>query len=318
MVLRIELSSEEQEKILGTVKFWHRKQLTQEIFREIQQRVGIPARLVEITFWHFDTLGILSSADWLIFKGGTCVQTYLPSMYQRASVDLDFNSEIENPNSIKDEISNLNEAIKKDGAFTEIKGIEFGTLEFKSEDKYSGTINYNRRMPSRFGERERIGDYTIQAKILRVQINYKHSWLPAVKKIKKEPRFFITDYQKPKAKIKFCHSSIEDLVVDKILATSNIGPFGRERFKDAYDLGMLFRNKLNLSLIHKKLDLIGRRSKQKPKTIIDGSIETISDFSINTQEALGFGAMVGNDGRAIIKDWEEFCLDTNEKLKKLY
>ena len=104
MVIGIELSSEEHAKILEIVKFWDRKQLTQEIFREIQQKTGIPARLVEITFWHVDTLGILSSADWLIFKGGTCVQTYLPSMYQRASVDLDFNSEIENPNSIKNEM----------------------------------------------------------------------------------------------------------------------------------------------------------------------------------------------------------------------
>jgi predicted nucleotidyltransferase component of viral defense system len=302
---------------MSIVKSWHRKQMTQEIFRKIQQKTGIPARLVEITFWHIDTLGLLSSADWLIFKGGTCVQTYLPSGYQRASVDLDFNSEIENPNSIKDEINNLNEKIKKDGALVEVEGIEFGTLEYKSEDEYSGTINYSRRMPSRFGERERIGEYTIQAKSIRVQINHKHSWLPAVKKIKKEPRFFIMDYQKPRYKIKLKHSSAEDLVVDKILATSNIGPFGRERFKDAYDLGMLFKNKLNLSLVHKKLDLIGRRSKQKPKTIVDGSIDTISYFSINTQEVLGFAAMVGKDGRGIIENWEEFCLNTIEELKKL-
>jgi hypothetical protein len=318
MAIRIELSSEELTEIMSTIKCWDRKQLTQTVFQEIQQISGIPARLVEITFWHLDTLSILSSADWLVFKGGTCVQTYLSSGYQRASVDLDFNSEIENPNSIKDEIGILNEQVKKEGAFTEIEGIEFGTFEFKADDPYSGTLNYSRRMPSRFGELERKGDYIIQAKSLRVQINYKHSWLTAVHKILKEPRFFIMDYQKPKNKITLSHSSAEDLVVDKILATSNIGPFGRDRFKDAYDLGMLFRDKLDITLVHKKLDLVGRRSQQKPRVLVNGSIETLSAFSINSLEAVGFAAMVGKEGRSIIKNWEVFCLDTIEKLKKLY
>ena len=311
------MAHSDQMDILSTVKHWDRKHLTQEIFRKIQQKTGIPARLVEITFWHFDTLGILSACDWLVFKGGTCVQTYLPSGFQRSSVDLDFNSKIENPNSIKDEIQNLNNNIFEKYGTTKIKGIEFGALEFKTDDSHSGTLNFNRRMPSRFGELERVGDNRIQAKSVRIQINYKHSWLPAIKIVKKEPRFFIMDHQKPKIKYKLNHSSPEDLIVDKILATSLIGSFGRERFKDVYDLGMLLENDFETSIIHDKMGLISRRSHIEPIAFIKGSMETISSFSANSQEALGFAAMVGWEGREAIKDWDGFCITTIEKLKEL-
>ena len=111
-------------------------------------------------------------------------------------------------------------------------------------------------MPSRFGELERVGTNSIQAKSVRVQINYKHCWLPAIEIVKKVPRFFIMDHQRPKIKFKRNHSSAEDLIVDKILATSMIGSFGRERFKDVYDLGMLSKSNLGNSIIHNKWNLL--------------------------------------------------------------
>ena len=85
--MRIELTHSELMEILSTVRYWDRKQLTQDVFRKIQKKSDIPARLVEITFWHLDTLGVLSACDWLVFRGGTCVQTYLSSGYQRAGWD---------------------------------------------------------------------------------------------------------------------------------------------------------------------------------------------------------------------------------------
>ncbi len=315
--MRIELTHNEWTAILSTVEYWHRKQLTQEVFRGIQHKSGIPARLVEITFWHLDTLGILSDCNWLVFKGGTCVQTYLPSGFQRASVDLDFNSIIENPNTIKDEIQNLNKRIQKRGGQANIAGIMFGTFEFKGDDPHSGTLNFGRRMPSRFGELEKVGDNRIQAKSIRVQINYKHSWLPAMQTIMKAPEFFILDYQHPKKKVTFNHSSLEDLIVDKILATTVTNTFGRERFKDVYDLGMLLKNDFDTTQILKKLELVCRRSHLEQGAVVRGSIETIYSFSTRSQEVMGFAAMVGLQGRETIRDWDDFCFSIAEKLKIL-
>ena len=188
--MRIELTHSERLRILSIVTSWERNQISQDVFRDIQRKSGIPARLVEITFWHTDTLALLTEVDWLVFKGGTCVQSYLQSGYQRASVDLDFNATIGNPHSIREEIDRLNRKIHDRGHHVSIQGFDFGIIEFKGEDSRTGTLNFSRRMPSRFGELERMGDKTIQGKSIRVQINYKHSWLPALKPLMKIPEFF--------------------------------------------------------------------------------------------------------------------------------
>ncbi len=62
------------------------------------------------------------------------------------------------------------------------------------------------------------------------------------------------------------------------------------------------------------MELISRRSHIEPIAFIKGSIETISSFSANSQEARGFAAMVGRKGREAIREWEEFCITTIENL----
>jgi len=313
--MRVELTHAERLEILSIVTTWERNQINQEVFRDIQMKSGIPARLVEITFWHTDTLSLLSEADWLVFKGGTCVQSYLPSGYQRASVDLDFNATIGNPHSITEGIAQLNKKVMERGNHTSIQGFEFGTFEFKGEDTRTGTLNFNRRMPSRFGELERMGDKTIQAKSIRVQINYKHSWLPALNPFMRIPEFFIFDHVKPRKREKIIHSSIEDLVADKILALSVVEPFGRERFKDVYDLAMITTLDFDVNVVLEKLELVGRRSNLEPAAFVKGAVETVSSFGTRSQEAGGFASMVGRLGREKISNWDDFCLTAAERIK---
>lgn len=314
--MRIELTHSERLKILSIVTSWERNQISQDVFRDIQRKSGIPARLVEITFWHTDMLALLTEVDWLVFKGGTCVQSYLPSGYQRASVDLDFNATIGNPHSIREEIDLLNRRIRDRGNHVSIQGFDFGTIEFKGEDTRTGTLNFSRRMPSRFGELERMGDKTIQGKSIRVQINYKHSWLPALKPCLKNPEFFIFDHEKPKKSGKILHSSIEDLIADKILALSMVGPFGRERFKDVYDLAMITVKGFDADLVAEKLVLVGRKSNLEAGAFVRGAVETISSIGTQSQEAKGFASMIGRMGRLDISNWGEFCLSTAERLRK--
>jgi hypothetical protein len=56
-------------------RVWARGQLSQRSIREIQTSTGIPAQLVESVIWGMDTLDALKDEDWLVFKGGTCVQS---------------------------------------------------------------------------------------------------------------------------------------------------------------------------------------------------------------------------------------------------
>jgi predicted nucleotidyltransferase component of viral defense system len=52
-------------------------------------------------FWHMEILRRLAPlSEFLVFKGGTCVQSYINPMLQRASNDLDFNTTIQNPNAL--------------------------------------------------------------------------------------------------------------------------------------------------------------------------------------------------------------------------
>ena len=313
--MRIELTHAERMEILSIVTSWERHQINQEVFRGIQRKSGIPARLVEVTFWHTDTLSVLVDLDWLVFKGGTCVQSFLPAGYQRASVDLDFNSKMGNPNSIREAINNLNQRLQDEDRFAKIQEFEFGTFEFKGEDPRTGTLNFSRRMPSRFGELERMGDTTIQAKSIRVQINYKHSWLPALKPFLKEPEFFIFEYQKPLRNEKVMHSSVEDLIADKILALSMVGAFGRERFKDVYDLATITTLDFDVDVVLEKLKLVGRRSNLEAGAFVKGAVETVSSFGSRSQEARGFASMVARLGREKISHWDDFCMTAAEMLK---
>ncbi len=320
--MKIHYTLEEKESILGVIDVWKRKQLTQKVFRDIQWEVGIPPTLIETMFWHLDTLHQLTKLKPApIFKGGTCVQCYLPPTLQRASNDLDFNSRTGNPNTIIDQIKELNKKLLKEGKAIELKKhgqkIRYGTLDYNLKDERSGTITFNRRMPSRLGEYTKTGKYEVMGKNIKIQINYKHAWLPALKIIDKEPRFFILKYQKMKKKYVYPSSSLEDLIADKILATMEEKEGGRERLKDIYDLMVLFRIKHRKEKILDKLELIAGRKGNTPSIILKSSSTNISKFVEKDMEAQGFMSLAGIDGKKIIENWEINCISLVKTIQEI-
>jgi len=309
-------TDEEKGDILKIVKVWKRDQLNQDVFRSIQISSGVPARLVELMFWHMDTLDALRPMDHLVFKGGTCVQVHLAPDLQRASVDLDFNSAVGHPDAVERKFGELNSVLEKKGRAAVVGGIRFGFLEKGWVDRHTGTITFHRRMPSRFGEVEAVDGIRVQAKSIRVQINYKNSWLPAIKSEKKDIRFFITEHQKPCSEVEFLISSAEDLFADKILATCSSGHFGRERFKDVYDM-LVLSSGVDGTDVVRKLDMVAEKSRLNTRSIIETSIETISNLSERSQEAKGFASMACRGGKALVADWESRCISLIGVLKQI-
>ncbi len=314
--MRISLGVEEKIKLLSTIRVWSRDQLTQDVFRRLQAKYGIPAYLVETMFWHMEILRrLLPLSEFLIFKGGTCVQSYIDPVLQRASNDLDFNTTIQNPNALMQKIEELNSKLKTRGTAVEVQGISYGIFEFEFIDAASGTLNYRHRMPSRFGEYERVAGKDVQAKSIRVQINYKHAWLPAIKKVVKPVEFFIKGEALPMEEIVFPHASIEDLIADKILATEE--HTGRERFKDIYDLMVLLALDFDRKLIIDKLNLIAERTGRNAIELLRSSASTVMAFGDRSNEALGFASMVNRGGKELVKDWEMGCEKTAQKIMQL-
>jgi predicted nucleotidyltransferase component of viral defense system len=311
--MRISFSVEEKTKLLSTIHIWRREQLTQDMFRKLQVKYGIPAYLTETMFWHMEILyRLLPLCEFLVFKGGTCVQSYIDPMFQRASNDLDFNTTIQNPNALMQKIENLNNQLKTRGTAVEMQEVPYGFFEFESADRVSGTLNYRHRMPSRFGEYEHVTGNDVQAKSIRVQINCKHAWLPAIKKVVKPVEFFIMDEAVPREVVIFPHSSIEDLIADKIMATEE--HTGRERFKDVYDLMVLLKLDFDGTLVNNKLALIARKTGRDPAELQRSSANTVMAFGDRGNEAQGFASMVCRSGKELIKDWEIGCEKTARKI----
>ncbi|MEA1925325.1 MAG: nucleotidyl transferase AbiEii/AbiGii toxin family protein [Candidatus Altiarchaeota archaeon] len=320
--MKIHYTLEEKESILDIIDVWRREQLTQKTFRDIQEETGIPPTLIETMFWHLDTLHQLTKLKPApIFKGGTCVQNYIPPSLQRASNDLDFNSRTGNPNTIIDQIKELNKKLLKKGNAIEFKKhkqkIRYGTLDYNLKDERSGTVTFSRRMPSRLGEYIKAGDYEVTGKNIRIQINYKHAWLPALQIINKEPGFFILKYQKMKKGYVYPSSSPEDLITDKILATMEEKEGGRERLKDIYDLMVLLRIKHRKEKILEKLEMIAERKGNTPNIILKSSSTNISKFVEKDMEAQGFKSLAGVDGKKIIENWETNCIDLVKTIQEI-
>ncbi len=314
--MRISFGAEEKIKLLSTIRVWDRNKLTQDMFRKLQAKYGIPAYLVETMFWHMEILRrLLPVSEFLVFKGGTCVQSYTDPMLQRSSNDLDFNTTIHNPNALMQKIEDLNSQLKAQGTAIEIQGIPYGIFEFELIDTASGTLNYRHRMPSRFGEYERAGGSDVQAKSIRVQINYKHAWLPAIKKVVKPVEFFIKSEALPGEEVIFPHASIEDLIADKILATEE--HTGRERFKDVYDLMVLLALDFDRTLVINKLTLIAERTGRNAVEMLRSSASTVMAFGDRSSEAQGFASMVCKGGKELVKDWELGCEKTAGKILRL-
>lgn len=315
--MRITLESEEKELLLSTIRVWERRSLAQEVFRGLQAEYGVPAYLVENLFWHMEILDRLRPLqDLLVFKGGTCVQSYIPPMLQRASSDLDFNSTVENRHALLDPIEKLNRRLQSSGRAVVLRGVRYGRFELESDDRRTGTLNFRHRMPSRFGELERVGQDDIGAKSIRVQVNLKHAWLPAVKTVKRPVSFFICEKVKPRRRVLFPHSSIEDLVADKLLATRQGS--GRERFKDVYDLMVMLELRPDSSIVLDKLSRIAKEAGGSAAETLRSSAETVASFGERSAEAKGFASMVCRGGRELVMDWEMRCLETARRIRLIY
>jgi predicted nucleotidyltransferase component of viral defense system len=315
--MRLKFDADDKQKIASLVKAWAPGQVTLGVFDTIRSDFGVPKGLVQTMFWHVDTLDAVSGLDWLVFKGGTCVQSYIPWGLQRASDDLDFNSVIENPNAIRDEIEKWNIAAIKKGNAVSVRGIDFGLLEFVLQDKSSGTLTFRRRMPTKFGDLELIKDKDVQAKTLKVQINYKHAWLPAIKKVTRPVDFFIMKYQSPKHKVQVVHSSAEDLIADKMVAISRANPSHREKFKDVYDIWALLQEQRDGKLVMEKLEAVADARGLKAQALKEGVVQTISDLGEKGHMARDHGALVCKDGRKELEDWEGFCQRTVKAIQGL-
>lgn len=307
--MRIDLDRDEKNRILSIVGTWRKDQISFQRFREIQAASGVPARLVETVFWLEDTLDVLQDDEHLFLKGGTAVQCFIPSAEQRASVDLDMNTDVSNPTALKDHILKKNKKLASTGRTCHVRDIEFGGLHFDFYDDHTGTMSFRRRMPSRFGEFEIFDGKRIMSKSIRVQINTKNHWMPAMESVLKGPDFFINDHEKPGTEIQVRMESPADLFADKILATCNVGGFGRERFKDIYDL-LVMRDSIlsdNEEKVVRKLELVTKRNKLELSSVLKGSARTVSSFSNRLEEVKGFASMVCNGGKERLKEWESEC-----------
>jgi len=314
--MRITLSAEEKELLLSTVRVWDRRSLSQDVFRGLQAKYGVPAYLAESLFWHLEILDRLRPLqEFLVFKGGTCVQSYLSPMLQRASNDLDFNSTVENRNAIEGSVDELNRRLFSDGRSVVIRGVPFGRFELESEDRRTGTLNFRHRMPSRFGEVERVGKDDIGAKPIRVQINLKHAWLPAIKTVRRPVSFFVCEEVRPKHRVLFPHASVEDLVADKVLATRQRS--GRERFKDVYDLMVLLGLRPDPAIILEKLRRVAETAGGTAGEYLGSSATTVAAFGERSAEARGFAAMACRGGKELVAEWEMRCLETARELREM-
>ena len=214
MIQRVVLSREEK-KLLFTnvIQFWDENNLIIANFQEISKTIKLPVTLIETMALHYENMFSLGSLlEKLIFKGGTAVQHYLDPMLQRGSVDLDFNTSIGHPKVILQSINEVNEKLEKNQNIITIKGIPFGKYLFDHEDSKSGTLTFNRILPTKFNEFVKINQTSIQAKKTKIQINYRHSWLPAIKIIKQALNLFPSEFIKTKQSILTPIASLGDLI----------------------------------------------------------------------------------------------------------
>lgn len=303
---RIVLNADEKRAARALLEnTWDAGQLTQAALEKAAAPWGVNPREAYMSLVHLDTLDALRELDFLVFKGGTCVQTYLPPGYQRISVDLDFNSRHPHPNTVDAAIKNVNTSLAQTGRAATIHGIPFGSLVPFDEDKHTGTVSYARYVYTPYDERAIVGGNEVQARMMRVQINLKHFELPAIDPTKRSLAFFTQPELKPKRAVKAECASLADLFADKILTiTKNVGGFGRERIKDFYDLFALRRQNVPFPRAGEKLDLIGAKAGATRDQFLDGAIERCDDVRANYAEVKGYVTSACKDGKSLLANWE--------------
>lgn len=312
VLVRVVKPTKEEKRLLWRIPYiFKEKHVTPQALEEYSSRWGIHSRFLEIMFWQLDTLYLLSMSSNLVWKGGTCVQSYLRPQYQRYSVDLDLNTDLDREGVMK-LIERINNIIMSDGKFVELNGARIGLLHIHSENRILGVINCFRLVPSKhWGEYPYKGEVKLLGVIpIRIQINYgyyEHMRILAMDVISRNPQ--LAPSQIIDVKYEFPHSSKEDLLADKLLAMVNIAEKhkGRMRIKDAYDiLALLMTNNLDFDLVRRKISLVSERWNTEYDLVTKKSLEALEQMKKYTLEVLGLRGSVGHLGYAeIVSQWND-------------
>ena len=316
---RVLLTADEKKQARALLDaMWKPEQVTIGSVTAAADPLQVNPREAYITLLHLDTLDALHELDFLVFKGGTCVQTFLPPARQRISVDLDFNSRYAHPNTVESAIVNLNTQLVKDGRAATIHGIEYGKLLPDGHNAPTGTVNFARYLPTPWDERAVRDGVEFQARLVRVQINIKHHELPAIDPKKRKIEFFTQPALKSTRDVKVESASAADLVADKILAiTKNVGGFGRERIKDFYDLFAMGDLKVPRELVVDKLDRVAAKVNATRAQVLDGAVERCEDVRANHLVVQSYVSSVCKDGKKLLANWETELDKLQDRLRAL-
>jgi predicted nucleotidyltransferase component of viral defense system len=299
-------------------KTWDAANVTRDALTKAADPFGVNPREAYASLLHLDTLDALRDLDFLVFKGGTCVQTYLPPAFQRISVDLDFNSRYPHPNTVENAITELNARLHAAGRAATIHGLEYGSLIPQGHDEHAGTVAFARYLPTPFDETAILAGTEFQARLIRVQINVKHHELPALDPTKRKVAFFTQATLQPRHEVKVECASAADLQADKILTiTKSVGGFGRERIKDFYDLFALSRTKIPQDRVREKLDRVAKLANATRQDILKGAIERAEDMRAQHAPAKGFVTSTCRDGKVLLEKWETEIDALQERLRAL-
>jgi hypothetical protein len=321
---RIVLGPTEKKAALAALPLWSHTPIRRGGLETLAATYQVPAKEAYTSLLHLDTLDAIGENAPLIWKGGTAIQSHLPPDIQRISTDLDFNSTTKSIEILRETIQETNIRLEERGAIIPLHGIDYGRFFESDHRPPHSTIEFRRILPTPFDELliVRAGtfpaqeeDIRIQGRLSRVQINYRHTEFPALKTDQGPVRFFTQPGFEPPHPIHIQRASIPDLVADKILATTRHEGFGRERFKDVYDLVALRHLGATDPLdVQQKLNRIV--GSQTPK-IIEGSIETLGILSAEHANAQGFRQTVCRGGKAWVDAWEHEVSATQEWLMEL-
>ena len=314
---------EEKKKLWDVPYIFQEKMVTAQWLKDYSNMWGINTRYLEVMFWQLDTLYLLSKGD-LTWKGGTCVQSHMDPLYQRYSVDLDFNSSLDREGIIQF-FESLNAMIKKDGKFVELNGVKVGLFSLHSENERIGVLNFIRLVPSKHKS-----EYPVRGEVkilgvlpIKIQVNYRYFLATGFTSLK-------TELMKPglaPAKIigidyKVWHSSLSDLLADKLLAMIHVvgRHQGRMRIKDAYDIILILRKgegNIDFSLVKRKIDVVSETWKIDYDTAVNESLKTLGTLKSYDLEVRGLRGSVGHNGYTdIILQWRKRIDDAVKVLRE--
>lgn len=293
---------------------FNEKQATRSFLSDISDEVGIATRHIEIMLWQIDTLYILRriSAN-LVWKGGTCVQSYLDPKYQRFSVDIDLNSDLDRE-AILEQINSINKYLESNGKLFDLDGFNLGGFTFHSENKIIGVLNFFRLVPFKHGGEYRFKNIKVFDVIpIKVQLNYgfyrKNGYI-SLKILERAPK--LAPFRYVEKKFKFPHESPEDLLADKLTTMAELGEAhrGRMRIKDAYDVYILTKMlNIDYRIVRNKIELVSESWGVTYENLLSKALTSIDEMAEKSLEVLGLKRSVGHLG------YSEFILMWKNAMK---